>query len=175
MRNWIAAGRFSACFVLPLCLSFTTKDEYFSRWSHGGPVKLHFSSPVNKNFWRRKSLLCFLWIQDARCQNLSHALNPTSPNLHDRSTHQILQVQLSPSIPSHISPLSPSLPPSLQSNSHLKCPGIFLQMSINRQIDFISFAALLQSWWMNLTFLSSPWWYCLMCFLFYFGWSCRDV
>lgn len=56
-----------------------------------------------------------------------------------------------------------SLPRSLQSISHLKCPEIFNQMSINRQIDFISSAALLQSWWMNLTFLSSPWWYCLIC------------
>lgn len=67
---------------------------------------------------------------------------------------------------SHLSFLS--LPPSLQSISHLKCPGIFLQMSINRQIDFISSAALLQSWWMNLTFLSSYGdivWYV---FLFYF-------
>lgn len=144
----------SSCFVLPFCLSITTKDEYFSRWSHRGPAKLHFSSPVNEIFWRRKSLLYFMWIQDERCQNLSHALILTSPNLHDRSTQSDTAGPVVSLYPvSRLSFLS--LPPSLQSISHLKCPGIFLQMSINRQIDFISSAALLQSWWMNLTFLSS--------------------
>lgn len=102
----------SSCFVLPSCLSITTKDEYFSRWSHRAPAKLHFSSPVNEIFRRRKSLFYFMWIQDERCQNLSNALNPTSPNLHDRSTHQIQQVQLSLSILSLLS-LSLSLSSSL--------------------------------------------------------------
>lgn len=74
--------------------------------------KLHFSSPVNEIFQRRKSLFYFMWIQDERCQNLSNALNPTSPNLHDRSTHQIQQVQLSLSILSLLS-LSLSLSSSL--------------------------------------------------------------
>lgn len=165
----------SSCFVLPFCLSITTKDEYFSRWSHRGPAKLHFSSPVNEIFWRRKSLLYFMWIQDERCQNVSHALILTSPNLHDRSTQSDTAGPVVSLYPvSRLSFLS--LPPSLQSISHLKCPGIFLQMSINRQIDFISSAALLQSWWMNLTFLSSHGdivWYV---FLFYFwGGTCGDV
>lgn len=179
--NWFAARRFSALdfFLLfffslsasHLLLKMNISADFYFRSSETPLLQ-----SCQWDLLKKKKSALFLWIQDERCQNLSHALNPTSPSLHDRSTHQILWVQLSLWIPSYVSPLS--LSPSLQSIYHLKCPGIFLQMSINRQIDFISSAVLLQSWWMNLTFLSSPWWYCLICFfvfLSYFLGACGNV